>query len=121
MSDSESRGLPPYPNAFKPYTLDETQERYPFKSTDFAKRIQFKLYAVWKLYGYLVESKKLGELLNKIPSDFTSDEYHAKNLIVDILDKISKILSDTPLIEELNWLCDHTHENEEESCELNKD
>ena len=96
--------LPPYPQPFKPYT--DAEERYTGPPADMKKRILFKMYSAWILFGKLADSERVASLLKEIPEDFTSDEYAAKGLLVDILDRLSKILGDTNLIEELNFLCD---------------
>lgn len=104
-TESKEIKLPPYPTPVREW---KDEIRYPHEPLDMRKRILHKVYTLWSLYGALVTSEKLNNLLeNGDKLEPSSPEYEIRCMFVDVVDSIAKALSDTNLLEELAWLsCD---------------
>jgi hypothetical protein len=93
--------LPPYPKDFMPWT-EEDEERFKFEPSEESNiNLKQKLFKVWVLWADLRSSKVVADMLNKAPDDKESDEFKAKGILVNIIDKLAKILNQTDLVKEL--------------------
>ena len=99
--------LPPLPSGLRPWD-DKTDARYQGDASDYRRRICHKLYQAWVLWAIMRTSKPLEDIL-AIECDKRSDEYECKCVIVDLMDRLGKLLGDTNVLEEIAWLT-----NEEE-------
>lgn len=97
--------LPPQPDGILPWAEDEEKgylyslSNLPKDSID--KRLQFKMFNIWNLWGLYRNNEKLIELLNKIPEDRTSEDFAVKCGLVVLIDRLGKILNGgTDIIEE---------------------
>jgi hypothetical protein len=97
--------LPPLPEGILPWNEDEEKfYKYPVDilgpSVD--KKLRFKLFNLWSLWGSYRNNQAMIDILNQIPEDKTSQEFVLKCSLVLLIDKLGKILSsDTNLLEEL--------------------
>ena len=99
--------LPPKPEGILPWSEEESRSfKYTafkdvLKTEDTKKRLQFKLYNVWSLWGCFRNNTRLSEVLNKLAEDQDSEEFLLKCSLVIFIDKIGKILDgDTDILEE---------------------
>lgn len=114
MTDQEqkqeqpSQILPPFPQALYPLTEDEEKLWAGVVDSDDPteqrKTVAKKLFALWTLYGQIVNCEPLVELINKPTEDKTSDLFLAKGFIVQIVDQVSKVLSRGHILRELQTL-----------------
>jgi len=98
---NEQPTLPPYPDALFDWSNDE-KDYLTFKGVpeDKLGRAQFKLWHVWVTWAALRNNEKLIELICKIsPKD--SEKHFLKEILVSTMDRLAKILSATPIMEEL--------------------
>lgn len=65
------------------------------------KRLQFKLSWVWQDWDALRNNERLITAINNVAEDKNSDEHYVKQLLVLFIDRLGKILGQTPIIEEL--------------------
>ena len=97
--------LPPQPDGILPWAKDE-EKGYLYSLSDLPKdaidkRLQFKMFNIWNLWGLYRNNEKLIELLNKIPEDRTSEDFAVKCGLVVLIDRLGKILNGgTDIIEE---------------------
>jgi hypothetical protein len=112
----EEHVLPPYPVPFRPWT--DTDVRYTGSLENYRERIHYKLYTLWAFWGLLRTNKKLEALVARVEQDKEGDAYTAKNVIVDILDQLAKILSDSPLMDEIAWLVLNEEEFEKRKANI---
>jgi hypothetical protein len=106
MTTQETK-WPPYP---KPATLTTDEEKEQLKyvgdKDDIPTRMMSKLIQVWFLWGELVKSEELHKALRNTPEQNT-DEYMIKRLIINIIEMMAKILSNTDLVEEITKTSDN--------------
>jgi hypothetical protein len=95
--------IPPTPIPLRSYGPEETQLRYKGKESDFNARIVHKLLRVWILWAQLRTCLPLEECLAR-ECRRDSDEYLAKSTIVDIMDVLAKVLTDTDTLQEFKHL-----------------
>lgn len=95
--------LPPDPVPFRDYDPDEVSLRYIGSKTDMASRLVHKILYIWVFWAQLRTNPAIEELLST-KCDQESDEYKAKATIVEIIDRMAKILSDTDTKEEMRYL-----------------
>lgn len=103
-SELEELKLPPFPVPFRDYDADETSLRYSGPDSDYGARIMHKILYLWILWAQLRTSPALEKLLSTKADDEESDEHKAKGCIVDIIDRLAKVLSDTDLSDEMRFL-----------------
>ena len=70
---------------------------------DMVKRMQFKLSWVWQDWDALRNNKKLVDAVNNIAEDPNSEEHFIKQILVLMIDRLGKILGQTPIVEELTF------------------
>jgi len=97
--------LPPLPEGILPWNEEEEKfYKYPRDTlgSEPGKKIRFKLFNLWSLWGSYRNNQAIIDILNQIPEDKTSQEFVLKCALVLLIDKFGKILSsDTNLLEEL--------------------
>lgn len=94
--------LPLHPKPLYEYTEEEKKKyEYTGDMEDKNRRMKEKLYNLWKFWAEIRSSKIIEDLLFRKPEDLESDEYLAKQIIVNIIDQLGKIMTNTNLIEEV--------------------
>lgn len=94
--------LPAMPKPIYDYTeQDKRIFKYEGDLKDTKRRLQEKLYHVWKLWAHVHENPIVNEILKNVPKNKDCDEYKAKTTIITMLDIIGKIFNQTNTIEEL--------------------
>lgn len=88
--------LPPYPNGVLEWT-EEEQKTYAVPEHLKENPLSFKMMLLWDLWGNLRSNEKLIEIINRnLPTDMPqdpTDELILKNFLVQIVDKMGKILN----------------------------
>ena len=98
----EELTLPPYPQGFFEWTEDDIKQlKYGSDEKDINKRMGHKLYSTWLLWAEMRTNEKLMGLVNAGSDDTKSDEFYLKNIAVNVMDRLGKILSNTDITEEL--------------------
>ena len=103
MNESESTNLtlPPYPEPFFEWNDEQIKNfKYDGDTEDIGKRMAHKLNSTWLLWTDLRTNDRLMEIVNQA-TDKESDEFYMKNLLVTLIDRVAKVLSNTDLTEEL--------------------
>lgn len=94
--------LPPLPTPIHPWSdFDKEHFQYSGEMNDFNGRMKHKLYSVWQTYGQLCNNQKLIDYINKEEHHKNGEKHFLKNTIVNIVDRLSKILTNTDIMEEL--------------------
>lgn len=99
--------LPPNPQPIIDWTEEEqkqflytSQDVYPMD--DIQKRLQFKMFNIWNMWGAFRNNEKLIDIVNQIPEDKETDDFFIKQAIVIFIDRLGKILNGgTNLVEEI--------------------
>lgn len=94
--------LPPLPQAIHQWSdFDKENLQYKGEMTDYNARMKHKIYNFWFLYGQLCNNQKLIDFINKEEHNKKGEKHFLKNTIVNIVDRLSKILIITDLMEEI--------------------
>jgi hypothetical protein len=94
--------LPPHPRPFYAWTeREERNFRFQGDPADIMQRLKHKVYSLWFLIGEILTNPTIDEYVRRVPADETSDLYQGKAYLVHLVDLISKILTNTDLLEEL--------------------
>ena len=93
--------LPPYPDGFFAWSENDQQLKYGGDMNDIHKRMGHKLYSAWLLWADIRTNEKLMQLLNTVTEDTQTDEYYLKNIIVNMTDRLGKLLCNTDITQEL--------------------
>lgn len=115
--ESSKPQLPPLPHAIYEWS-DFDKDHFLFKGdkVDIQERMKFKIYNLWTVYGELCTNQKLVDYINKKEHNKTGEKFYLKNLIVNLVDRLSKILINTDLIEELSYCADTCSKDVQSSC-----
>ena len=93
--------LPPYPNSLFEWTEDQVEYwRYKDDRQNVHKRASFKLWNVWLAWVDFHNDEKLISIISKKSPEFT-DDFYLKQKIVDMTDRLGKILGQTNITEEI--------------------
>ncbi len=101
FSNAQQYTLPPDPKPLREWYPDDN--RYSDSQENYPARLTFKLLKMWILWATVMSNKPLIDLLGT-RSDEDTDEYKLKAMIVEIIDQMGKILSDTNIKEEFQFL-----------------
>ena len=100
--------LPPFPQNLLPLTEDEEKLYSSISDSDSPEEIRLnaskKLYALWVLWGNVVNCEALIDLINEVDEDKTTKLHQAKSYIVQIIDQVSKILTPGHILKEIQTL-----------------
>lgn len=101
--EMEEKRVPPRPVPLYPYNEDTDPKKFDGDRTDIPRRAAFKLFNVWMLWLNIRCNRPIEDMLKK-ESAQDSDEYKLKCVIIEILDKLAKILIDGDILEEVGEL-----------------
>lgn len=96
--------LPPYPEPFFEWTDEQKKSiKYTGELDHMKHRLGFKLFNLWLMWTDLRANEKLIKIINKPLKDKTKKEdiNYLKNVIVETIDRLAKILGNTNITEEL--------------------
>jgi hypothetical protein len=124
VSNLEEFRLPPKPEGLRDWSNEESKMRYKEDPSNIKLRVHHKLFSFWITWATLRQSVDIEALCCREAAR-DSDEYKAKSIIVDIIDRLGKILADTDIMQEMLFLvndetpADATHQSTQpltESC-----
>lgn len=95
-----STSVPPYPQGIFEWKEEEKKIRYVGELDKIHSRVVHKLWNLWVLWAELRNNEKLIGMLNEKDHTEEQSEYF-KGLMVLMLDRYGKILSDTNITQEL--------------------
>ena len=101
--------LPPFPIPLFPYTEVEKKlwADTPTEakcSQDMRQTIGKKMFALWHLYGSIVNNKELVDIINEPSDNMEKDLHSCKNFLVQIVDQFAKVLSQGHVLQEIQHL-----------------
>lgn len=100
--EDKNENLPPYPMAFFPLSdWDKEYLTYKDDPTKMNRRMAHKLFKLWVLWAGLINNEKLRDIVQIDDDKHDSDIYFLKSNIVNTMDQMAKILSNTDITEEL--------------------
>lgn len=92
--------IPPEPRGLRPW---KDEEKYQGDLKDLPLRIINKYMKMWLLWLGLRTNLRVEEILSQ-EVDRDSDDYYLRCIVVDLMDAMGKILSQTSIKEELAYL-----------------
>ena len=101
--DDKTIEMPPVPIAFYDWTLQEL-ELFQFKGdqNNMNERKNHKIYHIWTLWAEHSTNPSFLDMIQlKIGEEETEQEKRLKACVLQLLDKMAKILTNTELVEEL--------------------
>ena len=100
--------LPALPQGVLEWT-DEEQKNLIFSNQpdadleDVVRRLQFKLGWIWQDWDTIRNNQKLVDAINNVAKDPESEEHFLKQILVLFIDRLGKVLGQTPIVQELTW------------------
>jgi hypothetical protein len=121
--DDQKVHLPAYPSTIFELSEDELKHFYHLKYTgnmnNLELRLRWKMFFVWQYWSQVRNDQKLADILMK-KHDRESDVFQVCNTIINMLDNLARILTITPLVEEIVPNAKEFTEDASECDELKK-